>query len=97
MNKLTEEQKAKGRERFLAAHPEIKRKIDALTQPEADAMCTTLEHLREMETMKALSAVAYENRVDSQELFFSCVADTAEEFAELVKARDQAIQKAIGL
>lgn len=97
MNKLTEEQQAKGRARFLAAHPEIKRKIEALTQAEADAMCTTLEHLRVIETMRALSAVAYENRVDSQELFFSCVADTAEEFAEMVKSRDKAIQKAIGL
>jgi hypothetical protein len=43
---------AKGPERFLAAHPEIKRKIEALSQVEADTLGITLEHLRESETMR---------------------------------------------
>lgn len=92
MPKLTEEQMARGRERFLDGYPDIKRRIQSLTAAEADAMCTTLEKLRAIETMKAVSQVARALGKDSQELFFSCVADTAEEFAMLVAASRQEIK-----
>jgi hypothetical protein len=97
MSKLTEEQKAKGRKRFLDANPDVARKIAALTYKDAEFMCTTLEDLQNMETMKALGEYARVHGKDSHELFLSCVADTAEEFAKLNEARLQAIQRAIGL
>jgi len=97
MTRLTEEQKAKGRKRFLAQNPDIQRKIDAITQAAADAIGMTLESLREHETMKALANYAHTHRRDSQELFFSCIADTAEEFAQMLEKRDQALKSASGL
>lgn len=92
MPKLTEEQMAKGRKLFLDGYPAVKSQIEALTEAEAEAMCTTLEHLRTVETMKALERVARQLGKDSHELFLSCVADTAEEFAALVTAHRQEIR-----
>lgn len=97
MSKLTEEQMEKGRKRFLDQNPEVARKIAALTHSEADILGITLEFFQESETMKSLADYARARGVDSHELFLSCVADTAEEFAEMNKARLQAIQRAIGL
>lgn len=97
MAQLTLEQRSKGRQRFLDQNPEIARRISALTENEAGILGITLEHYREVETMKALSAYAHAHRLDSHELFLSCVADTADEFAQLKEASLQATQRAIGL
>lgn len=97
MPKLTEEQMAKGRMRFLAGHPEIKHRIDLLSQDEANALGIPLEDLKVLETMRELREYAYANGSDSSELFWSCVADTAEEFGVLIEARDSAIQRNLGL
>lgn len=96
MTKLTADQLAKGRKRFLDGHPEIKLKIEALTQAEADALGISLDHLRESETMRELREVASAKRIDSTELFWSCIADTAEEFAAMVEHRDAAMTRALG-
>jgi hypothetical protein len=96
MGKITAEHMAKGRKRFLDGHTEIKSKIEALTQAEASALGVTLGQLRESETMKALRDVAYSKGLDSQELFFSCIADTAEEFAQMVEEHNRAIKSALG-
>ena len=88
---------AKGRMRFLAGQPEIKRKIDSLTQVEADALGIPLDDLKVSETMRELREFAYANNLDSVELFWSCTADTAEEFSALCDARDRAINRNLGL
>jgi hypothetical protein len=97
MTKLTDEQLAKGRKRFLAGHADIQRRIEGLTQAEADALGITLDQLRESETMRELRGVAHSIAIDSTELFWSCVADTAEELAGMIERRDQAIKKNLGL
>lgn len=97
MTKLTAEQLAKGRKRFLDGHPEIKRKVEALTQAEAGALGISLDHLRESETMRELREVARAKRIDSTEFLWSCIADTAEEFAAMVEHRDAAIKHALGI
>lgn len=97
MSKLTAEQQAKGRKRFLEQNPQYVSRIAALTQQEADFMCTTLESLREAETMKALAEYARARGIDSHELFLSCIADTAEEFTQLYEPYQRALQRAIGL
>jgi len=58
MAKFSDEQLRKGRMRFLAGYADIKRRIDALTQAEADALGITLDDLRESETMRELRDVA---------------------------------------
>jgi uncharacterized membrane protein len=95
--KLTPEQMAKGRMRFLAGHPEAKKRIDALTDAEASALGFTLDELRESETMRELRAVAHAKRIDSAELFWSCALDTAEEFAAMLEHRDRSVKEHLGL
>ena len=97
MTKLTTEQMATGRTRFLAGYPEIKARIDALTQFEADALGVTLDHLRESETMRALRETAQAKGVDCIELFWSCIADTAAELGDMLARRDEAIKRNLGL
>ena len=97
MNKLTPEQWEKGRKRFLDGHPEIKQKIEALTQSEADALGVSLELLRESETMRELREVARIKGMDSTELFWSCIADTAEELKAMLERRDAALKRNLGL
>lgn len=97
MSKFTDEQLKKGRMRFLAGYPAIKARIDSLTQAEADALGITLEHLRESETMRELREVARLKNVDSTELFWSCIADTAAELSEMLERRDAALKQALGI
>lgn len=97
MAKFTDEQMEKGYTRFLRAHPSIENRIDGLTQAEADALGITLKELRDTETMRELQAIAKAKRVDSSDLFWSFVADTREEYDEMVAARDKAMKEAIGL
>lgn len=97
MDKLTVEQMAKGRGRFLDGHSEIKRKIEALTQAEAHALGISLELLRESETMRELREVARTKGIDSVEFFWSYVADTAEEFGAMLARRDAALKRGLGL
>ncbi|MYM82878.1 hypothetical protein GTP44_13030 [Duganella sp. FT50W] len=97
MTRLTDEKLEKGRMRFLAGFPNVKARIDALDQAEADALGITLEHLRESETMRELCEVARLKNVDSTELFWSCIADTSAELEEMLERRDAAEKRAIGL
>ena len=94
---LTQEQLAKGRKRFLDGHPDVRARIDAISQAEADALGITLEMLRETETMRELRLVAQANGLDSTELFWSCIADTADELGEMLARRDANMKRALGL
>ncbi|MFV8598615.1 DUF6388 family protein [Ralstonia pseudosolanacearum] len=97
MTKLTSDQLAKGRKRFLDGHPEIKRRIEALTQAEADGLGISLELFRESETMRELREVAGAKGIDSTEFFWSCIADTAEEFGAMLERRDALIKRNLNL
>lgn len=99
MTQLTEAQMKKGRDLFLASNPAALRKVDALTQAEAEAeaMFTSLDKLREAETMKEIARYAHQEGRAPQELFFSLVSETAEEFAQLCEARNAAMKTALGL
>lgn len=76
--KFTEEHLAKGRKRFLDGQADAKRRIEGLTQADADALGITLDHLRESETMRLLREYAKAQRLDSMEFFWSYIADTAD-------------------
>ncbi|MGS1053369.1 DUF6388 family protein [Burkholderia glumae] len=71
MSKLTPEQLSIGRQRFLNSHPEVKRRIEALTNADSDALGITLERLREIETMRELEEEARDKGEDSVELLYS--------------------------
>lgn len=97
MSKLTDQQRAKGRERFLGGNPSVKARIDALSQVEADHLGITLDHYRESETMRELQSYAHAQGRDSVELFWSCVADTADELRVMLEKHDAAIKRNLGL
>ncbi|OJB06170.1 hypothetical protein BGV52_24190 [Burkholderia ubonensis] len=97
MNKLSADQLAKGRKRFLDGHPEIKCKIEVLTHAEADALGVSIELLRESETMRELREVASAKGIDSTELFWSCIADTAEELSAMLERRDALMKRNLDL
>ncbi|NVE26277.1 DUF6388 family protein [Burkholderia glumae] len=97
MSKLTPEQLSIGRQRFLNSHPEVKRRIEALTNADSDALGITLERLREIETMRELEEEARAKGEDSVELLYSYIAETSEEFKRMVDQRRATIKKNLGL
>ncbi|WP_124702468.1 DUF6388 family protein [Burkholderia cenocepacia] len=97
MTKLTPEQLSVGRQRFLDSNPEVKRRIEALTTSHSNALGISLEHLRESETMRELGEEARAKGEDSMELFFSYIAETADEFNALVEQRRATINRNAGL
>lgn len=96
MSKLTPEQMAVGRQRFLDGKPEVKRRIQELTAAHADALGISLDRYRELEIMRELEEEARARGEDSMELFFSYIAETADEFDALVEQRRAAIKKTPG-
>lgn len=98
MSKLTEEQLAKARKRFLDAkeNADAARQVASLTETQADALGIPLDEYRRIETDRFIRAKAASMGEDSADVFFSLASDTAEEFAALKSARDEAIQRALG-
>ena len=98
MPKLTEEQLRRAREMFLASvdGAEARKRIEALTQSEAEFMETSLEKLRAARTLDEIASFAHANRIDSMELLFSLAAHDAEEFSQLCKARNKELKDALG-
>jgi hypothetical protein len=88
MSKLTEEQMARGRTRFLEDHPDVKARIDALTERNAFIFGIRLKDLREAETMRELRVVAQAKEIDATEFFWGYVADNAAELATMLARRD---------
>jgi len=99
MPKLTQEQLDRARKMFLASvdGAEAKHRIDALTQDDAVFMETSLEDLRAARTLDQIAAFAHANRIEPAELLFSLASEDVDEFTRLCKARDEEIQRALGL
>lgn len=96
---LTEEQMAKGRRRFLES-PEnaaAARAVASLTQHESDILGVPLEERQRIATMEHISKKAAAIGVDSTELFFRYCSDTEADFNALKQARDESIQRALGV
>lgn len=98
MPKLTEEQMNRAREMFLASvdGAEARKRIEALTQSDAEFMETSLEKLRAARTLDEIASFAHAKRIDSLELLFSLASQDAEEFGQLCKARDEEVKRALG-
>lgn len=99
MPKLTEEQLARARKIFLdsADGVEARKRINALTQKDAEFMETDLEKLKAARTIDEITAFAHSKRIDPMELLFSLASEDADEFARLCKARDKEVKRALGL
>lgn len=92
MPTLTAEQQAQGLARFLERNPDIKRRIDSLTEQEADILGLSLDDLRINCTHQELAKVAASEDVDGHEFFLSFVANSDEEYAAMVSANRAAIK-----
>lgn len=99
MPKLTDEQLKRARGRFLASvdGADARKRIEALTQKDADFMASSLDDLRAARTSDEIASFAHAKRLDSTELLFSLASDDVDEFTQLCKARDEEIQRALGL
>lgn len=73
MPKLREEQLNRAREMFLTSvdGAEARKRIEALTQSDAEFMDTSLEKLRAARTLDEIASFAHAKRIDSMELLFS--------------------------
>lgn len=83
MKKLSEEKLKRAREQFLLFNEASRLKIAALTEQDAAAMETTLEKLRDAETIKEIAREAHKIGEDTQVLIFSYAAEDANEFGRL--------------
>ncbi|CAN7630133.1 DUF6388 family protein [Massilia sp. LjRoot122] len=98
MPKLTEEQLNRAREMFLASvdGAEARKRIEALTQSDAEFMETSLEKLRAARTLDEIASFAHTKRIDSMELLFSLASQDAEEFDLLCKAHNEEVKRVLG-
>lgn len=89
MPKLTQEQLNRAREMFFASDDgaEARKRIQALTQSNAEFMESSLEKLRSARTLDEIASFAHAKRIDSMELLFSLASQDAEEFGQLCKGR----------
>ncbi|MYN26957.1 DUF6388 family protein [Duganella levis] len=97
MTKFTDAQMEKAYARFLESHPSSKDRIDSLEQGEADALGITMNELRSTEIMRDVRAIAKSRGIDSNEFFWMFVADTREEYDEMIAKSTQAMKAALGI
>lgn len=99
MPKLTEEQSKRARETFLASldGAEARKRVESITQKDADFMFTSLEQFKAARTLDEIAGFAQVKGIDSMEYLFSLASDTVDEFSQLCKARDDEINRALGL
>lgn len=94
---LTPELKARGRERFLAAHPDAQQQVDEMTDGIADALGVPLEELKYVETHKAIQAKAAAAGEDGFEYFLRYVIDDETERQMMIQKSRENAQRAMGL
>lgn len=84
--KLSQEQIATGRERFLDVHPQVKAKVQSITQAEADALDDDLAKIQNTEAHKAIEQMARQAGEDSTEYLLRYVLDNEEERQKAIQA-----------
>lgn len=97
MPKLTDAQMDKAKRMFFAERPQELVKIMTLTQADADCLGVPLDELKEVETFRAIDRVARENGRDTAELMFNLGAADIHEYHRLMAARQEEIDKALGM
>lgn len=99
MPKLTEEQLSHATKMFLASDDgvEARKRVQSLTEKDAEFMFTTLDQLKAARTLDEINSFAHVKGVDPMEFLFSLASKDAEEFARLCKAREEEINRALGL
>ncbi|MDF3839614.1 DUF6388 family protein [Cupriavidus basilensis] len=97
MSKLTEEQIARGRGRFLADHPQAVDRVNAITQAVADALGEEVTELRRIETAKAMSEAAAAEGIDGFEYLLRYAIDDDDERNRILQQNREAHERAVGL
>lgn len=99
MPKLTEKQLTHARAMFLASADgaEAHKRIELLTQNEANFMFTSMEELKAARTFDEIAAFAQVKGIEPMELLFSLASKDADEFDQLCKARNEEIRRALGM
>jgi len=84
--KLSQEQIATGRERFLDVHPQVKAKVQSITQAEADALGEELVTVRDTVAHEAIEQMAKQAGEDSTEYLLRYVLNNEEERQKAIQA-----------
>ncbi|RAR49577.1 UNVERIFIED_CONTAM: hypothetical protein C7454_12554 [Acidovorax defluvii] len=95
--KLSTEQMATGRERFLDAHPQVKSQVLSVSQAVADALGVELAEIHQSDTDKAIAEKAEQAGEDADDYFLRYALDSEEERQEFIQARRDQALRAIGL
>ena len=95
--KLSPEQMATGRQRFLDAHPQVKAQVLSVPQAVADALGVEMAEIHQTDTDKAIAAMANQAGEDAHDFFLRYALDSEEERQEFIQARRLATERALGL
>jgi len=95
--KLSPEQMATGRERFLDEHPQVKAQVLAVPQAVADALGVDLAEIHQSDTDKAIAEHAKQAGEDADVYFLRYALNSEEERQQFIRARRDQVLRAIGL
>lgn len=95
--KLSPEQMATGRQRFLEEHPQVKAQVLAVPQAVADALGVELAEIRQSDTDKAIAEKAKQAGEDAHDYFLRYALDSEEERQKFIQARRDQARRAMGL
>ncbi|GAB5098159.1 DUF6388 family protein [Caballeronia sp. HLA56] len=94
---LSKEQVEDGYERFVAQHPDVRARIEALTLEIADALGTDLGELRRVEVAHAMEEFAAREGIESFEYLLRYAISSASERAQILESRRESIERIIGI
>lgn len=94
---LSKEQIETGYDSFLAQHPEASARVKAVSLELADALGSDLGELRRVEAATALGESAASRGIDCFEYLLRFAVDTESEREQIMQARRESIEQAIGL
>jgi hypothetical protein len=94
---LSKEQIATGYRRFLAEHPDVRARVDAITTRDAEIVGVDLDELRSAEIGRCLQSAADADGEDGFEYLVELAVDSAEERQALYAERDASVRGALGL
>lgn len=95
--KLSPEQLATGRQRFLDAHPQVKAQVLSVPQAVADALGVELTEIHESDIYKAIAEMAKQAGEEADDYFLRYALDSEEERHKFIQARREEARRILGL
>jgi hypothetical protein len=94
---LSKEQVKDGYERFVALHPDVRARIEAITLELASALGKDLGELRRVEVAHAMEEFAAREGVESFEYLLRYAISSASDRLRILESRQKSIERIIGI